>query len=149
MTYRMNEASVNVPDGWHEQTLHIFSSEGPGRAGHSLVISAEPLPPGKSLDDYKAMALTRLPHELANFKLLRDSPAVIQGRIPAAVLELQWQSEGGVLHVFQSLFVVATGTSKQPMLKGYSLTMTVPELLYTEQSMLLFADILRSYQFDR
>lgn len=148
MRYRMNEASIDVPDGWHEQTMHIFSSEGPGRAGHSLVISAEPLPPGKTLADYKAMALTRLPHDLADFKLLRDSPATIQRSIPAAVLESQWQSEGGVLHVFQALFVVGGTSAKQPV-KGYNMTMTVPELLYTEQSMLLFADLLRSYQFDR
>lgn len=144
----MNEASIDIPDGWHEQTLHIFSSEGPGRAGHSLVISAEPLPPGKSLTDYKEMALTRLPHELPGFKLLRDSAATIQGRIPGVVLESQWQQDGSVMHVFQALFIVGAGTSKQP-LKGFNLTMTVPELLYTEQSMTLFAQLLRSYKFDR
>ncbi|MEZ0609904.1 DcrB-related protein [Fibrella sp. WM1] len=148
MIYRMNEASIEIPDGWHEQTLHIFSSEGPGKAGHSLVMTAEPLPPGKTLDAYKAMALTRLPHELPGFRLLQDLPANIQGRIPAVVLESQWEQEGSIMHVFQALFVVTTGSAKQPI-KGYSLTMTVPELLYTEQSQLLFAQILRSYQFDR
>lgn len=148
MRYRMNEASVDVPDDWHEQTLHIFSSEAPGRAGHSLVISGEPLPPGKTLDAFKAMALIRLPHELPGFKLIQESPASIQGRIPAVVIESQWQQEGSVMRVFQALFVVSSGWPKQS-LKGYHLTMTVPELLYTEQSQLLFAQILRSYQFDR
>ncbi|MCX6216959.1 DcrB-related protein [Spirosoma sp.] len=146
MRYRTNDAVIDIPDDWHDQTLHIFSSEQPGKAGYTIVITSEQLDRVADGAGYRDMALQRLPKELPGFSLVKELATVIMSTLPCYVLEYTWNSPNGVMHHFQALF--ATKQS-QRLLKGYSITMSIPEDLFHPDLELLFARTIRSYTFDQ
>ena len=148
MTYRMNTSSIELPDGWHEQTLHILTTSPPGKPGQSLVIISEPLPQGKDLVAYKELSLGRLPQQLPGFRLLKEEPWQIKPQRPGYLLEYVWQTDHGQMHVYQGVFVQLESKGFwREQLRGYSLTLTVPAMLHQGDEQELFGQIVQSQRF--
>ena len=129
MNYMMNDTVFWVPDEWHEQTVHILSSEMPGRPGISLVAHTEIMEKKKDSTAYKDMSLDRLQAELPGFTLLKEEVHMLYGK--GWLLEHRWHSDVGLMHHFQALACIDKETSFFKSLnKGYSLTMSMMESLY-------------------
>lgn len=144
MNYRMNNASVIIPDNWHEQTLHIFSSETPTKPGVSLVINKELISEDKGLDLYKELALTRLPDELKDYKLIKERKVITtQHLISAYVFEFTWQSEHGQIHHYQAIFLNPFKPSDV-----YNITISVLEFLNSIDVNQTFENIVDSFRFE-
>ena len=147
MKFRMNDASLSVPDGWHDQSLYIFSSEEPLKPGISLVISTEILEKGKDSTSYKDMALGRFPIELPGFKLLQEKEiSMLDRHRKGWLLEHTWKADTGLMHHYQAIVAVIrpTGIIKE-INKGYSITMSMMEALHKPELENTFLTIVNSF----
>jgi hypothetical protein len=151
MKYRMNDASFWVPDNWYEQTLHMLTSEAPGKPGISLVVHHEILEKGKTATSYKDMSLSRFPLELPGFKLLKEKEiSLLNGSRKGWLLEHTWQSDTGLMHHYQAVFVIAGSTIfTKEVTKGYSFTMSLMEALHKPDLEKTFINIISSFNLEK
>ncbi|MFT3933286.1 MAG: DcrB-related protein [Chitinophagaceae bacterium] len=151
MKYRMNDASLWIPDGWFEQTLHILSSDEPGKPGISLVVNAEMLDKKKDAKSYKDMALSRFPIELPGFSLLQEKEIpMLEGATKGWLLEHTWKAETGLMHHYQALCVYKRNTGiASEVNKGYSITMSMMEALHKPELEKTFKTIANSFKLER
>ncbi len=102
----IGEGSINIPAGWHNASVNIFSTSPEG--GLNISINRDKLVGKVTLNDYAVQQLEILPQQLAKFKLLHqqtlqlgaDSANLQQDNgYPAILFEFTWQSpEIGLVH---------------------------------------------------
>lgn len=94
----IGEGGLDIPAGWHNSTVNIFTAHAPGTPGQSITINRDRLPPGSSFSDYTGEQSKKLARKLRDFKMLEDSTREIDGRA-AHFFEFTWQEErSGVIH---------------------------------------------------
>jgi len=116
--YYVNEGRFLIPPAWRDQSLTMFSAPADAPAEFSLVIGRVKVPPEVTADAFARQQLTQLPAALAQFRLSRQGPALLDN-VPAVEAEFFWQSEAGRMHQFQ-VYVVQAGVA-------LTVTATAPE----------------------
>lgn len=146
----MNEASIEIPDGWYDQTIHIFSSEPPGKPGPTMVISKEKLVKGKDLASYKRMVMSKLPQELPGLKILNEEKFLINRDVEAELVEHTWNSDHGLIHHYQAMLVQKkSGLFSSEENTGYCFTMSVMEGMHKVNMEEQFKKMVSTFKFDR
>jgi DcrB len=67
----IGEGSINIPAGWHNASVNIFSTSPEG--GLNISINRDKLVGKAILNDYAVQQLETLPQQLPQFKLLHPS----------------------------------------------------------------------------
>jgi hypothetical protein len=138
-TYQINEGAFELPDGWPDQTVNIFSTSREAPAEFSLVISRDEEQEGEGLRDYVARQHKALYEQLPRLRMLRRGDVVLDGR-PALDVEFTWESDAGLMRQRQ-VYVAHDGTI-------LTLTATAREALYAKYEAAL-DDIAASFKFRR
>jgi len=150
MYYRMNNASIEIPDGWHDQTIHIFSSEPPGKPGPTIVISKEKLVKGKDLASYKRMVMSKLPQELPGLKILNEEKIFINREVEVELIEHIWNSNHGLIHHYQAMLIQnKSGLFTNEENIGYCFTMSVMEGMHKAAMDGQFKKIVSTFKLER
>jgi hypothetical protein len=118
-TYRLYEADIQIPDAWHDNTIHAFSkadnSQGPAA---NFVITRDSVSQCIDVQGYADQQLVEAAKKLKGYKLLGRRPMSIAGQ-PAIEVNYTWvtpekieiQQRQGYLK-FGVRFLVFTLTSK-------------------------------------
>lgn len=115
----MNEGVLELPDGWHDETVNVFVHPEDGCG--SLVVTRGRLSAGEAVESYVKTQLDRMKRSLRGFELLDRRPIQMIGML-GGMLHSRWTSDGGpveqlMVHVptGSSGLLVLTGTSPAPM----------------------------------
>lgn len=101
MPYRIQEANLEIPEDWHDQTINIFKLPAVGNASEaSFVISRDSIGIYGSFPDYVASQLTSAERQLPGFKLLQTWDFELNG-CPATLADYSWEREGHELMLRQ------------------------------------------------
>lgn len=137
-TYRINEGSLELPEGYVDQTLNVFPNSSAVPADFSVVVSRDAPLAGESLQAYFERQMKQLPNSLPGLKVLRRGEMTVGGR-PAMEVEYTWVSKGMKMHQRQATLMVG----------GRVLNVTASALDNSFQKFAAqFDDILNSFQFD-
>jgi hypothetical protein len=136
-TYQINEGAFELPDGWPDQTVNIFTTSREAPAEFSLVISRDEELEGEELRDYVARQHKTLYEQLPRLRMLRRGEAVLDGQ-PAVDVEFTWESDAGVMRQRQ-LYVAHDGAI-------LTLTATAREAFYTKYETAV-DDLTASFKF--
>ncbi len=140
MTQNIGEGTLDIPPGWYNASINIFTAEQPGRAGPSLTVNREVLRPGTTLAEHAAEQIEKLRARLKDFRTGEQGRAVLDGR-PAQVHEFTWQSDKGLI-MHQILVSVQNGERLLNLVATHNAVMERP--LRTQMMA-----ILRSFRFNR
>ena len=91
--YQTNEGWLLLPEGWHDQSVTIFTNAPDAPREFSFVISREPVSGADRLPDWAARQLDQLQERLPGFELLSRADTQI-GATPAVEAQFLWTSEG-------------------------------------------------------
>ncbi|MFK3798502.1 DcrB-related protein [Pseudomonas sp. NPDC088444] len=101
MPYRIQEADLDIPQGWYDQTLNIFKLPAEGDAQEaSFVISRDAIGTHGTFVDYVTNQLASAEQQLPGFKLLQSWDFELHG-FPAALADYLWEREGHELMLRQ------------------------------------------------
>jgi len=99
--YRIQEADLEVPADWRDQTINIFTLPAVESASAaSFVISRDSIGTYNNFPDYVANQLTSAEQQLPGFKLLQTWDFELNG-FPAALADYSWEREGHELMLRQ------------------------------------------------
>jgi hypothetical protein len=104
-TYRINEGSFELPDGYVDQTLNVFPNSSAVPADFSLVVSRDTPLAGENLQAYFERQMKELPGSLPGVKVLRRGTLTVGGR-QAMEVEYTWVSKGMKMHQRQATLLV-------------------------------------------
>ena len=122
--YQTNEGWFLLPEGWHDQSVTIFTNAPEAPRDFSFVISREQISGADLLPDWAARQLGQLRERLPEFELLSRSDAEISG-LPAVEVQFLWTNEGMRMRQHQFyLFVnwtalTATATAAESVYPRY------------------------------
>jgi hypothetical protein len=135
----IGEGILTIPENWHNNTLNIFTEQGPGVRGLSITANRDRLQPQKNLEEYANVQALKLPRQLNRFEILKTQRITTDGR-PARLFEFTWHSgEAGPVH--QVLLIVADGD------KVLSLAASCPGRM-SEDQLLQTTAILCNFRFN-
>jgi hypothetical protein len=98
MFYQIQEGYLTLGEGdWQDRTVNMLAANHLPVKGTNLVVTRETLPPGITFADYISNQQGELSKALASFKLLADSPDIINDT-PARLLEFSWDNQGTAMH---------------------------------------------------
>jgi hypothetical protein len=136
-TYRINEATFELPDGWPDQTINIFPNSREDTAQCSLVMSRDQTQAGETLVDYVARQHKLLYEQLPQLHMLRRDDSTVDG-LAAMEAEFTWQSETGLMRQRQ-VYLVRDG-------KALTLTATSLDRDFSHYASVV-DDIIASFHF--
>lgn len=127
--YQIHEGDLLLPENASDQSLAAFGltlGQPPGTKApeFSFVVSRQPLPDGMTVHTYTDKQIKNYPQVLNGFQLL-DRTAVPVGGQAAALIELTWQSDHGLMHQRQA--ILACGPLDGRSAVALSLTGTTRE----------------------
>jgi hypothetical protein len=135
----IGEGQLDIPEQWHNHSVHIFTAKGPGTPGLSVTVNREPLPFQTTLDEYVAQQSAKLAKQLKDFALLDRVQLEVDGH-PAHQLEFTWRADdAGPIH--QVLLCVAHGPTALSLTASHGGSMSEPQVLEAKR-------ILQSLRFD-
>lgn len=124
--YRLQEADLDIPDSWHDQSINIFKLPAVGGAKEaSFVISRDPSRGDTPFDDYVAQQLASAEQQLPGFNLIKRWDFFLHG-YAAVLLDYSWQREGREL-MLRQVFI-----DRQPVGLITTLTTTPNDLVHHE-----------------
>ncbi|MCP1616218.1 hypothetical protein FBY21_0827 [Pseudomonas sp. SLBN-26] len=124
--YRLNEADLDVPDAWQDQSINIFKLPATGSAKEaSFVISRDPSQGDMPFADYIAQQLANARQQLPGFTLVKQWDINLNGA-PAVLLDYTWQRDGRVL-MLRQVFI-----ERKPAVLITTLTTTPQDLPFHE-----------------
>jgi hypothetical protein len=92
--YRIQEADLDIPDAWQDQSINIFKLPATGSAKEaSFVISRDPSQGDTPFADYVSRQLQSAEQQLPGFKLVKRWDFILHGHA-ATLLDYTWQREG-------------------------------------------------------
>ena len=137
-TYRINEGSFELPDGYVDQTLNVFPNSSAVPADFSVVVSRDTPLVGENLQAYFERQMKQLPSSLPGLKVLRRGELTLGGQ-RAMEVEYTWVSKGMKMHQRQATLLVG----------GTVLNVTASALDNSYQKFdAQFREILNSFRFD-
>lgn len=126
--YRLNEADIDIPAGWQDQSINIFKLPGAAGAGDaSFVVSRDPSQDDLPFADYIERQLKQAEQQLPGFKLLLRGDFVLHGHA-ASRLDYSWQREGRDL-LLRQVFV-----ERKPAVLITTLTTTPNDIKHHEKA---------------
>lgn len=124
--YRLQEADLDIPAAWQDQSINIFKLPAVGSAKEaSFVISRDRSQGDALFADYIAAQLASAEQQLPGFKLIKQWDFVLQARA-ATLLDYSWQREGREL-MLRQVFI-----ELKPAVLITTLTTTVNDLSHHE-----------------
>lgn len=124
--YRLQEADLDIPDNWQDQSINIFKLPAVGTAKEaSFVISRDPSQGDALFADYIETQLSSAEQQLPGFKLIKRWDFVLHAHA-ATLLDYSWQREGREL-MLRQVFV-----ERKPAVVITTLTTTVDDLIHHE-----------------
>lgn len=105
-TYTIDEACFQIPDGWGDNSVNVFSPSGKLPGDFSFVISRDSLKDSQGLDSYVDGQLGELSAALSQYRLIRKSETTVDG-LPAFSAEFTWNVQEKTMAQRQTY--VATG----------------------------------------
>lgn len=103
----IGEVVLDVPEGWQNQSVNVFTAQSPGSAGMSITINRDTLGLGVEFEDYVNTQSAKIADQLKGFKALGRQSLDLDGR-HAVELEFSWQTDDvGSIH--QILVTVSEG----------------------------------------
>ncbi|HKX29238.1 MAG TPA: DUF1795 domain-containing protein [Blastocatellia bacterium] len=125
-TYQIDEASFQLPEGWNDQSVNVFSPPGDLPGDFSLVISRDRLADGQEFGSYVESQLGELSNILARYRLIRRSDGTVGG-LRAINAEFTWHSEEQTLAQRQTYVaagpqvLIMTATAVDKITRDYHL----------------------------
>lgn len=116
--YVMNEASIDLPSGWRDQSINVVSSGSPLDPGMTFTVTRDDVPFGMSFDEYLEDQVGEVSRKLDKFELLNRRGVTLDGA-NGAEIECRWQSTQGPMH--QLIYMVPT-----PGGRAMVMTVTAP-----------------------
>jgi hypothetical protein len=104
-TYRINEGSLELPDGYVDQTINVFPNSSASPADFSIVVSRDTPLAGENLQGYFERQMKQLPNSLPGLKVVRRAQITV-GDQPAFEVEYTWVSKGMKMHQRQATLMV-------------------------------------------
>ena len=138
MRYRTQEASFELPDGLHDQSVNIFTSSMSGPSTFSIVISRGIVGAGVDLAGHVAGEIEALQRTLVDFRLTYRTQHQVDGR-PAEVAGATFSAGDATVHQHQ-LFLV--GGSRSLTLTASAAGEVSPEQLA------MFRNMVQSLRFE-
>lgn len=124
--YRLQEADMEIPDAWQDQSINIFKLPAVGQAKEaSFVISRDPGQGDSPFLDYIAAQLQSAEQQLPNFKLSKHWDFTLHGHA-ASLLDYTWERDGREL-MLRQMFI-----EHKPTVLIATLTTTVDDLVHHE-----------------
>ncbi|TWC14559.1 MULTISPECIES: DcrB-related protein [unclassified Pseudomonas] len=124
--YRLQEADLDIPDRWQDQSINIFKLPAVGTAREaSFVISRDPGRGDTPFSDYVAAQLASAEQQLPGFNLIKRWDFALHGH-GAVLLDYSWQREGREL-MLRQVFI-----DRQPVGLITTLTTTPNDLVHHE-----------------
>lgn len=99
--YRFNEGSLELPEGYVDQTINVFPNSSSSPADFSVVVSRDSPLAGENLQAYFERQMKQLPNTLPGLKVLRRGQITVGGE-PAMEVEYTWVSKGMKMHQRQA-----------------------------------------------
>lgn len=125
-SYRIQEADLDIPDAWQDQSINIFKLPAMGGAKEaSFVISRDAGQGEEAFADYVANQLKSAEQQLPGFKLVQTWDFVLHGHA-ATLLDYTWQREGRDL-MLRQVFI-----ERKPAVLITTLTTTPGDLVHHE-----------------
>jgi hypothetical protein len=104
MIFQMQEGYLMLGEGdWKDSSVNMLGANHMPVKGTNLVVTRDVLPVGVSLADYLLNQKTILSKELTGFKIVSETPDIING-LPAHFLEFTWNNQGNAMH--QMIFII-------------------------------------------
>lgn len=122
--YHFNEGTIEFPNDWQDQTIHIISAANNNTMGASFTISRDKMPWGMSFNEFTAKEITSISQQLKEYQQRDISNGMLCGKATVSV-EFQWQAAQGRIH--QLMTFVET----QPLI--LILTATFPDFMTDSQ----------------
>ncbi|MCL6357918.1 DUF1795 domain-containing protein [Pectobacterium parmentieri] len=92
--YQMNEGSLNIPEQWRDESLHVFVLPDDTT---NLVVNRTPVEGGKTADAAYQDTLAQLSAQLKGYEERQAWALTLDGQTAQAV-EYTWQSPEGQMH---------------------------------------------------
>ena len=127
--YQIHEGELFLPENASDQSISAFGLTLGEPAGtkppeFSFVVSRQPMPSGMTAHAYTDQQIKSYPQMLNGFRLIDRTAAPVGGQA-AALIELTWQSDHGLMHQRQA--ILACGTLDGRPAVALSLTGTTRE----------------------
>lgn len=106
--YRINEGSIDLPQGWHDRTINVVSSNLAG-PGVSLTITRDDMAWGMGFGEYVADQAKQAAQALKDFRIAQQRELTVNG-VPAVEVECHWSAKQGAIH--QLITTVSAGGGK-------------------------------------
>lgn len=103
--FLMNECSIEVPQGWNDQSINVISSNSAMAPGLTLTVTRDGLPFGMSFHEYLEEQVGQVSKAMIDFKTLGRQSVLLDG-IEAAEIECTWMSKQGPMH--QIIYMMPT-----------------------------------------
>lgn len=124
--YRLQEADLDIPDSWQDQSINIFKLPAAGGAKEaSFVVSRDPSRGETPFNDYVDQQLASAKEQLPGFNLIKRWDFLLHDRA-AVLLDYSWQREGREL-MLRQVFI-----DRQPVGLITTLTTTLDDLVHHE-----------------
>ncbi len=124
--YRIQEADLDIPDAWQDQSINIFKLPAVGGAKEaSFVISRDATQGDATFVDYVDRQVKSAEQQLPDFKLIQRWDMVLHDHA-ATLLDYTWQREGREL-MLRQVFI-----ERKPAVLITTLTTTPNDLVYHE-----------------
>jgi hypothetical protein len=125
-TYRLQEADLEIPDTWQDQSVNIFKLPAVGQAKEaSFVISRDPGQGDTPFLGYIAAQLQSAEQQLPDFKLIKHWDFTLHGHA-ASLLDYTWERDGRQL-MLRQMFI-----EHKPAVLIATLTTTPDDLVHHE-----------------
>lgn len=103
--YVMNEATVELPPEWTDQSINIISSKAAMQQGLTLTITRDDLPFGMSFAEYLEDQVKEVGKLLVDYKLISRQQVTLD-TIAAAEIECTWVAKQARMH--QLIYMLPT-----------------------------------------
>lgn len=96
--YYINEGSIDLPQGWKDQSINIVASSGNGSIpGLTFTITRDEVPWGMQFAEYVSGEIDKAKDALTDFKVLTRNDGAVSGRA-AVEIECTWKAKQSPMH---------------------------------------------------
>jgi len=101
--YRMNEGTFDMPETWHDRSVHVFTAGSGPPYEMSFVIAKDEMKNTTDLSEFAEQRLDQIESQLKQFTLI-EKRQIELGGVLALEAEFRWRSEHGTMHQRQVFF---------------------------------------------
>jgi hypothetical protein len=105
MQYQTNEATLTLPEGMRDKTVHMFVLNEDGPNEFSVVVSRSNIPVTETLNEHVQRLTTELSATLPQFQLMNTIDRQYAG-YSAAELQYRWSNNGMPMYQRQAVSLI-------------------------------------------